>query len=423
MLALACAALYIGLGRRRLGSAPALRGPLLWATLMLPAYVALQLVPLPLAFLRIVSPARAAVQQALAAVLPIGAWAPLSLVPAATARSLVQVCACVLLFLAVREVAWRLGHRVWLLALPPAAIAVMEGALGMAQHYVAPQGLPSGTFVNHNHFAGFLEMALPLAALAPLGLLYHQAFRMRQSLSAAALASLLVGAAAVIFAGILRSLSKMGFIASVGALSLCWLGLWTCWPRSSRKRSVRSAPVIATTLILFAGAFLMFSSGDLVRRFGLAEVRGPLWAESLPLAAAYPLFGCGFGCYESAFMQYKTGRPMSRDDYAHNDYLQHFIELGAAGCAIAAWLGWAVLRAAWSAARSHRYVSGRALAVACVASLGAIAIHSLTDFNLYIPANALLLSWVCGIAVSVMFSSVEKVPGSAARGVTVIDLS
>jgi hypothetical protein len=37
--------------------------------------------------------------------------------------------------------------------------------------------------------------------------------------------------------------------------------------------------------------------------------------------------------------------------------------------------------------------------VACVSAQSAIALHSLTDFNLYIPANAMLLAWIAGMAV------------------------
>jgi Fe2+ transport system protein B len=48
---------------------------------------------------------------------------------------------------------------------------------------------------------------------------------------------------------------------------------------------------------------------------------------------------------------------------------------------------------------------GRALAIACIAAIVAILAHSFVDFNLYIPANAMVLAWICGMAVSVMFSS------------------
>ena len=42
----------------------------------------------------------------------------------------------------------------------------------------------------------------------------------------------------------------------------------------------------------------------------------------------------------------------------------------------------------------------RALAVGLVGALLAIGLHSLVDFNLYIPANALAVAWLAGLAVS-----------------------
>jgi hypothetical protein len=40
----------------------------------------------------------------------------------------------------------------------------------------------------------------------------------------------------------------------------------------------------------------------------------------------------------------------------------------------------------------------RWVALACVGSLTAIAVHSAFDFNLYVGANAAVLAWICGIA-------------------------
>jgi hypothetical protein len=39
--------------------------------------------------------------------------------------------------------------------------------------------------------------------------------------------------------------------------------------------------------------------------------------------------------------------------------------------------------------------------VACAGSLAAILLHSLADFNLYIPANAMLLAWIAGLTVGI----------------------
>jgi hypothetical protein len=49
------------------------------------------------------------------------------------------------------------------------------------------------------------------------------------------------------------------------------------------------------------------------------------------------------------------------------------------------------------------------LAIACIGAFAAIGLHSMVDFNLYIPANAMLLAWISGVAAAV------TPPGSEVR--------
>jgi O-antigen ligase len=86
-------------------------------------------------------------------------------------------------------------------------------------------------------------------------------------------------------------------------------------------------------------------------------------------------------------------------DFAHNDYLQLLAELGLAGFAIGAALAFSIVSMGLRGAMKSSDPEGRYFAVACVGALSAIAVHSLVDFNLYIPANAMLLAWIAGMAV------------------------
>jgi O-antigen ligase len=249
-------------------------------------------------------------------------------------------------------------------------------------------------------------MVLPFAVLYPVQLLSKPVSSGGSTLWSIAGACFFIGAAALMLAAILRCFSRMGLTAALIGLCVCGGGmaLVSSWLRNTGR--VRRWAVVGGGGLLFVILGLIFLSPDqLIARFGTSDIRTEIWAESLPLVGAYWLFGCGSGGFESVFMRYKSTDPMFRIDYAHNDYLQRFIELGAAGFLIAAILIAAVVWYARRAALRHSALSGRALAVACLAAIAAILFHSLVDFNLYIPANALVLAWVCGIAVSAAFSS------------------
>ena len=82
-------------------------------------------------------------------------------------------------------------------------------------------------------------------------------------------------------------------------------------------------------------------------------------------------------------------------DYAHNDYLQGLAELGIVGFAILAVLLGALVR---EFIRAIRRSVQPALALAAAGALADVAAHSFTDFNLHIPANALVAAWIAGIA-------------------------
>src|SRR5207248_1613684 len=84
---------------------------------------------------------------------------------------------------------------------------------------------------------------------------------------------------------------------------------------------------------------------------------------------------------------------------AHNDYLELLAELGAIGFLIPAALMTLVFFRAARAAVAGPGKETRLLGSACAGGIAAALIHSLTDFNLYVPAHAMALAWISGLAV------------------------
>jgi len=379
------------------GSAAAVPGAAGWCWWLLPGYAALQLVPLPRAVLGLVSPARAEVSKALEGLGAGERWAPLSVAPGTGMNHFLLFAGCAVVFYLTYQMAMESRKWRWAAMLPPVLVAALEGVLGLAQTMGGRDA--TGTYVNHDHYAGLLEMALPFAAAYPVARWRAVDTRREFPMRLAAAMCAGWGAAAAILMGVLASLSRTGVVAALfGVLAMGIVAWWgTGW---------RSAGGVAVLAAGLAGCFVFLPSDALIARFAAsaqdmtAEGRTELWVESLALVRTFPVFGCGLGGYEQAFLRHKVSVPMVRDDYAHNDYLQYLIELGAAGFAIGAVLMGSIAARAWRASAGSSDPGNRWLAIACIGALAAIGLHSFADFNLYIPANALLLAWISGVALA-----------------------
>ena len=406
-LGFAVIALILFLLARRASLAPRLSPWIYWPALLLPLYPVLQLLPLPLAVLRLLSPARAAQVDALTPVAGRMRFASLSVMPSATLRLAVTMAACLLIFLVIRELAWRRPERQWTLAFPLIFMAAIEAAIGLAQYFWAwPDGIARGTYVNRNHFAGFLEMALPFAVLYPVAAIRRTRSRRHSPAGPVLKAAPFLVMAGLILAGIVYSFSRMGYVASLVALFVM-----AAVPVGSRFSPLKRWIAIGGVALIVLASFALLPPYRLIMRFSeitatdtlTSEGRVELWGETLPLIATYPVFGCGLGGFESAFRPFRVSEPLSRADYAHNDYLQYLAEMGAVGFLLAGLLLIALFRAAARAAGCPQPET-RWLGLATTGAMTAILLHSLADFNLYIPANAMCLAWITGIASGLGFS-------------------
>lgn len=386
-LAVGLAAVVYSWGKRRHEMAMLLPRGLRWALIAGAAYIALQCLPLPVAVLKGISPARAELAGAVGQ-----RWAPLSVAPAATLLGVVGATACVLVFGLSREMAWRLKGKEWVAAVPLVAVASLEAALGLAQFFSHwPAGVARGTYINRNHFAGFLELGLLMA----VGL--AAATRGRSERRVMLRRGLGIVTTGLILTGIIHSLSRMGFVAALAGLAVFAGALLS---RRLRPRGVELAErrahrkwVAAVVITAMVGVFFIYLPPDqLVARFAAlaateevnADMRLQIWRETTGLIRSYAVTGCGLGGYETAFLRHKTVAPLNTVDYAHNDYLQGLAELGLIGFGV-----WA-MAAVWVMRRAWRWP-------AVAGALTAIALHSLVDFNLYIPVNAMAVAWVAGL--------------------------
>lgn len=380
------------------------------------AIVVVQILPLPTGLVAVVSPQRVDLLRATEPVFgPTPAWTTISVVPAQTIQYLLNVAGYILVFLVVRELSILLvepGYA-WAPVWPLLIVAALEGALGIYQVYgEGGEGLARGTYANRDHYAGLLELVLPFAVLYPVAIVQRDRNRFESPAGPALKACGSLAAAALILMGIVHSLSRMGFLATLASLFVAgsiMLSLRGAPVEPSIKITAwrRWLPTVVVALIVLLG-FVFLPTDPLIARFAdlaqtddiTADVRAQIWRDTGGLIKAFPIFGCGLGGYESCFLRYKTVAPMYTVNYAHNDYLQVLAEMGFIGFGLALLLLLRVLHSAVRGALYARSIDGRTLSIACIASLTAIILHSFVDFNLYRPANALAVCWIAGIAAT-----------------------
>lgn len=271
----------------------------------------------------------------------------------------------------------------------------------------------TGTYINRNHYAGFLEMIIPFS----LALLFYEYGRLRRSGSSPGesvkkfmarhnLPRLLLclSIAVVLFAALLFSRSRMGIIAaSASALVIFAL---TGMSRFQGKAWALLSTAFAALSICFA---IWIGPGPIVGRFADVgqefsagnQSRLSIWRDARILVRQEPVFGTGFGTFPIAYTAVQTSFPGQFVNHAHNDYLELASDLGLPAALL---LFASILFILAHTVRAFFHAQGlfeRSVALGCTGSIVAILLHSLSDFNLYIPANAVLFSTILGLGMAV----------------------
>ncbi len=392
--------LYWVLKRKR--PTPSLSRWLVFSLVAFPLYLIFQLIPLPIHFIGILSPARARLISNLDPVLGDIQYSPLSTAPVQTAVWLTAVLTFIATFLLVRQLAWRWNAHPWIVLTPLLFISSLESLIGISQAINnLATGTVTGTYTNHDHFAGSLEMTLPIAVLYGAAVFRNGRKAGGSAFLFTAIACFLWGLAGLFLVAISYSLSRMGFMNSIAVLFSIGLLVVAFYLKSRMGR------FIAIGGLLIAGALvvLVLPSHELLDRFNLwvpvdnqaAEMRPYLWRDTLPLIAEFPAFGCGMGGFESNFMKYQTVGKNYEIQFAHNDYLDFLADLGYVGFGLMLAVVIGVLQQIFAGLSRQPDESRRFLQIACGGSMIAILLHSVVDFNMHIPANAMTLAWIAGV--------------------------
>jgi hypothetical protein len=145
------------------------------AVFALPLYAVVQAIPLPLDLVRLLSPARAELHENVSSWMPGGpSWTPLSVHPEATLDFALRLAAYAAVYGLVRGLSGRFRRNRFAVAAPIVLIAAAQSAIALQQDLAGEAA--TGSYINRNHLAGLLEMALPFAAVPLVSSFWAAAF-------------------------------------------------------------------------------------------------------------------------------------------------------------------------------------------------------------------------------------------------------
>lgn len=381
--------------------------------------VALQLVPLPAQTLQRLSPATVSTLNQLNLSFAQGLQTshPISIAPDSTVAGFTIFLACAVLAIGTALLCSTAGVR-WIVT-PLTGLGVVLSLFGLIQKatyhgkvygfWDDMGGNPFGPFINRNHFAGWMMMALPLT----LGLLCagidrgmegsKAGFRERVLWfgSKAASQLVLLGAASAIMGlALVFTFSRSGIGAFVLALILT--GAFVVSGAHSRARRAVGVVYLASLFVLIIG---WVGVDLLARQFQEANWqefgdRRGAWQDARDIASMFPLVGTGFGSYSAANTLYQKHDLAQHFAQAHNDYLQLAAEGGVLLTVPATFL---VLALGWHIVRRFREHGGSATSwwvrAGAITGIVALMLQEVVDFSLQMPGNAVLFAVLIGIAI------------------------
>lgn len=242
------------------------------------------------------------------------------------------------------------------------------------------QGRACGPFVYPNSLAAHLVLVLPVALVA-----FWRAARWVDPVRVSRALFVTFGAA-VLGIGLVLSGSRAGIAAGVAGV-VCAIALM---PGLRRRR----VPILLLALAVGVAAGVAINRG---RGLSSLEARGDYYRACVQMGSTHPATGVGLGEFFPWYMQLK---PAEAEDTRrpHSFLLGFFAQAGVFGAVAAVvclslplWFRRALQAGGWAV--------NPAAGTAVLAGMAAWSLHSLLDFNVYIPgtlATVAALPFLCG---------------------------
>ncbi|HEV2426208.1 MAG TPA: O-antigen ligase family protein [Terriglobia bacterium] len=292
--------------------------------------------------------------------------------------------------LAVSQARWaKLGLAVTVFAFVLALFALIQFLSDPTRIYwlITPRwpGWIFGPYVNHNHYAGLMEMLIPVSCA--------YVWTRRQTRPARLLASIavLIPAASVLMSG-----SRGGCLAlGVETCLLVGILLHSAAGNQRLKLALYAVLGVAGVALTFLWMDTTSVTGRLAMMFEPSSYHEAGWTsrrvvalDSLRILRDHPGLGTGLGSFEVAYPRYQSFPGDETWDHAHNDFVEALAETGLAGGLLIAAALILFLRLAFTDLRERLRNPIAWLQIGAAVGCCGLLVHSLFDFNLHIPANA-----------------------------------
>jgi len=278
-----------------------------------------------------------------------------------------------------------------------AALALLQGVAPNGKLYWVREprmgGWIYGSYVNHNHYAGLMELLIPI----PLVISMAHFVQEKERFAAGVGAAIMVGT-------VFLSGSRGGMIAVLVELVVFAVVAFR------KKKGIRIAigaiafVVVLVSLLAWLGGKELTTRVSSISTEAHTEISGgvrlSIDRDGLKMFRHKPILGWGLGTFPVVYPQFRSFYTNFFVNEAHNDYLQLLAEMGLLGFGLMVWFVTVVYRRALRKIKNWNSDVSCATTLACTLGLTGILVHSFFDFNLQIPANAAFFYVFCSIAAA-----------------------
>ena len=256
-----------------------------------------------------------------------------------------------------------------------------------------------GSYVNHDHYAGLMEMLVPLPFVVSMGHLLRGGQRVLVAFCTVLMAS-------TIFLSGSRG-GMLAFVLEMALFAALTLG---------KRRSPRIALGLTAVCVFILALLIFLGKGQVLGRLGDLSpgIRLNITKDSLRMFSQRPIWGWGLGTFPTVYPSFRSFYTNLFVNEAHNDYAQLLVETGLLGFALMLWFVISLYRHGLPTSRRWEFKWDGAVSLAALLGCTGILFHSFVDFNLQIPANAAMFYMLCGLAASGPLAELSKSARSGA---------